>query len=130
MLAFRIAVPLLLCLPLVAGCAKSPEEKLKGKWVGERIENVTFEQILTATGWVRGMTVELDGKTMTVSVPNEAPRSGTYAVERADKDALVLNVPRPDGFGTDQMKLSFVDENTLRWDIGESRDIVLVRAKQ
>jgi len=130
MLAFRIAVPLLLCLPLVAGCAKKPEEKLKGKWVGERIENVTFEQILTATGWVRGMTMELDGKTMTVSVPNEAPRSGTYAVERAEKDALVLNVPRPDGFGTDQMKLSFVDDNTLRWDIGESRDIVLVRAKQ
>jgi len=129
MLAFRLTAPLLLCLPLVTGCAKKPEEKLKGKWVGDRIENVSFEQILTATGWVRGMTMELDGKTMTVSVPNEAPRSGTFSVEQAENDALVLSVPRPDGFGTDEMRLSFLDENTLRWDIGESRDIVLVRSK-
>lgn len=130
MLAFRFTAPLLLCLPLVVGCAKKPEEKLKGKWVGERIENVSFEQILTATGWVRGMTMELDGKTMTVSIPNEAPRTGMFSVERAEKESMVLSIPRPDGFGTDEMRLSFVDEKTLRWDIGESREIVFVRARQ
>lgn len=130
MLVRRFALPLFVCLPLalVTGCAKKPEEKLQGKWVGDRIENVSFEQILSATGWVRGTTMELAGNTMTMSIPQEAPRSGSFQVARAEKNQLTLTVPRPDGLGADEMKLSFVDEKTLRWNIGEDREVVFVRA--
>lgn len=130
MLVRRIATPLLVCLPLalLAGCAKKPEEKLQGKWKGDRIENVSFEQILSATGWVRGTTMELSGQTMTVSIPNEAARTGTFAVKHADKNDLTLAVPRPDGFGTDEMRLSLADDQTLRWQIGEDREVVFVKA--
>lgn len=129
MLVRRIATSLLVCLPFaLTACAKKPEEKLQGKWKGDRIENVSFEQILSATGWVRGTTMELAGQTMTVSIPNEGSRSGTFAVKRADKNDLTLAVPRPDGYGTDEMKLSLADDQTLRWKIGEDREVVFVKA--
>lgn len=129
MLVRRIAIPLLVCLPLaLGGCAKKPEEKLQGKWQGDRIENVSFEQILSATGWVRGTTMDLSGDTMTVSIPTEAPRSGTFQVTKAEKEELTLAVVRPDGLGRDEMRLTLADDKTLRWHIGDEREVVFVRA--
>lgn len=132
MLVRRLAKPLFVCLPfvLVAGCAKKPEQKLQGKWTGERIENVSFEEILTATGWVRGTTMELEGDRITMSIPKEEPRSGSFQVAHAEKNDLTLAVRRADGLGADEMKLTFADDKTLRWNIGEEREIVFVKTSR
>lgn len=126
----RLVLPLLISLPLAltsVGCAKKPEEKLQGKWSGDRIENVSFEQILSATGWVRGTTMEISGETMTVSIPMEEPRTGSFKLVKAEKDELSLVVDRPDGSGADELRLTLADDKTLRWHIGEEREVVFVR---
>lgn len=130
MLARRLSSFAVVAFPLAlaTGCAKKPEQKLQGKWMGERIENVSFEQILTATGWVRGTSLEISGNTLTVAIPSEEPRQGSFQVAAAQENELTLSVQRQDGLGADEMKLSFVDEKTLRWSIGEEREIVFVKA--
>ena len=41
-------------LSLLAGCDKSPRDRLQGRCLGESTENVPPEQLAKATGWVKG----------------------------------------------------------------------------
>jgi len=127
----RFAVVALSALAAFAlgGCSKSPKEKLSGKWVGERIENVSTDQASRAAGWVKGTSWEFAGDKMTVTVPAEPPRSGSYKIAKVDGSKVTLSIARPDGQTTDSATLTFADDKTLRWDIGESREIVLSRAE-
>ena len=59
----------LLAIFFIAGCSKRPEDKLAGKWVGDRIDNVSADQVARATGWVKGTTLEFAGDKLTVAVP-------------------------------------------------------------
>src|SRR5881394_1347607 len=92
----RRHIPLLAIPFLLAGCAKRPEDKLAGKWVGDRIDNVSAEQVARATGWVKGTTFEFAGDKVTVTVPAEPARKGSFKVSRVDGDKMVLSVARPD----------------------------------
>ena len=85
---------LLATLVLLAGCGKSPKDKLAGKWVGDRIDNVSADQVASATGWVKMTTFEFAGDSITVTIPSEPPRKGTYKVSRVDGDTLVLAFAR------------------------------------
>src|SRR5256885_5769017 len=87
---------LMLTLFFLAACGKSPEDKLAGKWVGDRIDNVSAEQVARATGWVKGTTFEFAGDKVTVTVPAEPARKGSFKVSRVDGDKIVLSVARPD----------------------------------
>lgn len=116
-------------LPL-AGCAKGPKDKLQGKWIGDRIENVTAEQVVKATGWVKGMTMEFSGDEMTVTIPAEQPRRGAFKVAKAEANKMTVAVARSDGQGADEATLTLAEDKSLHWDIGEGREIVLVHAMQ
>ena len=59
----------------LAGCGRSPEEKLAGRWVGDRIDNVSADQVARATGWVKGTMFEFAGDKLTVTVPAEPART-------------------------------------------------------
>jgi hypothetical protein len=113
-------------LLLSAGCAKGPQDRLAGKWVGETIDNVPPDHEARANGWVRGTSFEFKGDKMTVSIPAEEPRTGTYKVDRASGNRLTLQVYRASG-EADETALMFMGENTLRWDIGNDRSIKLSR---
>jgi hypothetical protein len=114
---------------LLFGCNKSPKEKLSGKWVGERIENVSAAQASRATGWVKGTTWEFSGDKMTVTIPAEPPRSGAFKIARIDGPKVMLSIARPDGLTVDSAMLTFADDKTLHWDIGQSREIVLAKTE-
>ena len=113
----------------LAGCGGGPADKLEGKWVGERIDNVSAEQLARATAWVKATTLEFAGDKLTVTMPTETARKGTFKVAKVDGDKLVLSVHRKDSATRDETTLTLQGDKTLRWDIGQSREITLVRAQ-
>lgn len=119
-----------ICLSFVgAGCAKGPKDKLQGKWVGDRIDNVPAEQVVRATGWVKGTTFAFAGDKMTVAIPAEQPRSGSFEVAKTEGQTLVLAV-KGEGRPAEETRLTLAEDGgSLRWDIGEGREVVLVRAQ-
>jgi hypothetical protein len=123
-----LLVPLVLTLLAAAGCGKSPEAKLAGKWVGDRIDNVSADQVARATGWVKGTTFEFAGDKLTVTLPAEPPRKGTYTVSRIEGDKMVLSVARSDTPIRDETTLTLHGDNkSMSWDIGHGREVLLVR---
>jgi len=112
---------------LVVGCGKNPEERLAGKWVGDRIDNVSADQVAQATGWVKGTTFEFSGDKLTVSIPAESPRKGTFKVSRVDGDRMVVSIARPNSPTYDETTLTMRGDKSMSWDIGQGREVLLVR---
>jgi hypothetical protein len=111
------------------GCGAGPVDKLEGKWVGERIDNVSAEQVARATAWVKATTLEFAGDKLTVTIPTEPARKGTFKVANVDGDKVVLSVRRKDSATRDESTFMLQGDKTLRWDIGQSREITLIRAQ-
>jgi hypothetical protein len=124
----KTALVLALVLPVVAGCEKSPKDKLQGRWLGESIENVPPAQLAKSTGWVKGTAIEFAGNKVTVTIPAETPRTGTFKVAKAEGDGLLVSFLRDEG-GHDEADMKLVGDQTLRWRIGDGREIVMLKAK-
>jgi hypothetical protein len=124
-----LLVPFALSTLALAGCGGGPKDKLQGKWIGDRIENVAADQLVRATGWVKGTTLEFAGDKLTVTIPAEQARTGAYKVAKVEGQKISLDVTHP-GQAVDDLTVSMTDEKTMRWDIGQGREIVLVRAVQ
>jgi hypothetical protein len=124
----KTALALAISLPALAGCEKSPKDRLQGRWLGESIENVPASQAQKATGWVKGTAMEFNGNKVTVTIPAESPRTGTFAVTRRDGDAVHLSFKRDEG-GRDEAVVAFAGEGTLRWRIGDGREIVMIKSR-
>ena len=124
----KTALALAITLPAAAGCEKSPRDRLQGRWLGEGIENVPPAELQKATGWVKGTAMEFQGNKVTVTIPAETPRTGTFKVAKAEGDALLLSFHREEG-GRDEAEMLLVNDQTLRWRIGVGREIVMVKAK-
>ena len=122
------ALALAIMLPVVAGCEKSPKDKLQGRWLGESIENVPSAQLTKSTGWVRGTAIEFQGNKVTVTIPAETPRTGTFKVAKAANDGLLVSFVRGEG-GHDEAEMKLVGDQTLRWSIGDGREIVMLKVK-
>ena len=125
---FRFTLPLVavLALPTLTGCESTPKERLEGKWIGERVDNFLPQQAARAEGWARGTSFEFKGSRVTVSVPAESPRVGTYKVVEATEDQLLVSFLRPHG-AKDDVTLRLEGEDQLRWMIGDGRSILLRR---
>ncbi len=115
-------------LPVATGCEKTPRDKLQGRWLGEGVENFPAAQIPRATGWVKGTAIEFTGNKVTVTVPAEAPRTGTFKVARIEGDKVIVSFAREEG-GTDESAFRLVGENNMRWDVGNGREVVLVKSR-
>jgi hypothetical protein len=124
----NVALALAITIPAVSGCEKSPRDKLQGRWLGESIENVPAHQLQKATGWVKGTAIEFNGNKVTVTIPAESPRSGTFKVSRHEGEALVVSFNRDEG-GHDEAEMTLVGDQQLRWKIGEGREVVMVKAR-
>jgi hypothetical protein len=61
-------------------------------------------------------------------VPAETPRSGAFKVSRVEGDKIYVAFARDEG-GVDESAFRFVNENTMRWDVGNGREIVLVKSR-
>jgi hypothetical protein len=127
---FRItqAVALPLTLVAMAGCEKTPRDKLQGKWLGDAIENVPTSQVAKATGWVKGTALEFAGNKVTITIPAEAPRTGTFKVAKVEGDRVLVSFQRDEG-GHDEAELRFAGDKTLRWVLASGPEVVLQKTK-
>jgi hypothetical protein len=124
----KTALALVITLPVVAGCEKSPRDRLQGRWLGESIENVPVSQVQRATGWVKGTALEFNGGKVTLTIPAETPRSGSFKVTRKEGDALLVSFLREEG-GRDEAEMALVSDGVLKWKIGDGREIVMLKAR-
>jgi hypothetical protein len=111
-----------------AGCGHPVQRKLEGRWIGEGVENFDDMATAPATGWAKGTSLEFAGSTLTVAIPAEEPRSGSYKVVSVNKQDVNLAVTRPDG-AKDTLKLKLDDERSLRWQLGGGRSVLMRRAE-
>lgn len=124
--------PLLAAFALVAvsslaGCSKGPKDKLQGRWLGDSIQNVPDAQSTAATGWVKGTSFEFKGDKVTVTVPAEEPRTGSFAIAKVNGNHITVQFARPSG-DPDEATFTLDGEKKMTWDIGNDRQVTLVRA--
>lgn len=122
------AFALALTLPAAMGCQKTPRDKLQGRWLGEGVESFPPAQVSRATGWVKGTAIEFAGNKVTVTVPAETPRSGTFKVSRVEGEKVFVSFARDEG-GSDESAFRLVSDTTMRWDVGNGREIVLIKSR-
>lgn len=122
-----VSVPLFVLASFaLVGCAKGPEKRLSGKWVGERIDNIPPGQEARANGWVRATTMEIKGDKMTVVIPGAEPRSGAYKVEKVAGNKVTVGITRESG-EHDEAVLTMAGEDLLKWDVGNERVVTFTR---
>ncbi len=125
----RMLTVVLCFLPLlVAGCEKSPRDKLQGRWVGESIAQIHPSQQGRAEGWARGTQLEFSGNKVVVSVPAESPRTGTFKVAKAEGKSVDVVFKRPQG-AEDRSTFTFSDDGKLLWTLGGGSQLVMKRAE-
>jgi hypothetical protein len=107
------------------GCGSGAAGELQGRWLGQQVEAVPDDQIAATTGWARGMSFEIAGSNLTVTIPGQPSQSAPYKVAASNDQDLRLAVARPDG-KTDFVELTLENEHLMRWHIG-SRMSVLMR---
>lgn len=107
-------------------CAHPAERALEGRWAGDHVENFSIDEMAAATAWARGTSFEFRGKNLTVAVPAEEPRHGTYRLAAIEDRTVTLTVLDPSG---EQSELALIvdDDSSLRWVLGEGRSLVLKR---
>jgi hypothetical protein len=117
----------LVALPLLEGCDKSPRDRLQGKWRGVSVDRLqSSQQQLKADGWVKGTTLEFSGNKVTVAIPAESPRSGTFKIAKVEGDKMTLAFKRAEG-GEDSADFKFSPDGKLVWKLGGA-DVVLAKA--
>lgn len=124
----KTALMLLLVVPVAAGCGRTPKDRLQGRWLGETIENVPASHLTKAMGWVKGTAFEFSGSKATVMIPAESPRTGTFRVTEAEGDRITVSFLREEG-GRDEAEFQLVGDGQLRWNIGDGRQILMVKAQ-
>ena len=110
----------------LVGCGREPRERLQGKWRGIGIEGLSGDQEAKADGWAKGTRLEFSGNKVTVAMPAESPRSGTFRVAQVDGDKLKVQFKRPEG-GEDLSDFKFAKDGTLRWIVGDA-EVVMTKA--
>jgi len=111
---------------LLAACGHPAERALEGRWRGSSVENFDDQETAAATGWARGTELAFRGHRVTIAVPAEEPRTGSYQLESIEERKLTLSVLAPDGQRT-FMQLIVDDEQTLRWVLSEGRTVLMKR---
>jgi hypothetical protein len=110
----------------LAACHTTPKQLLQGKWVGERVDNFHPEQQARALGWAGATSLEFRGSRVTVAIPAESPRHGTFRVAEDGPQELVVTFLRAHG-DEDEVHFRVEGDDYLRWELGGGRSILLRR---
>ena len=111
---------------LTASACSNSAEALEGRWVGDSVVNFNAQDVPMATGWALGTAFEFAGEQLSVEIPAEAARQGTYEVVEQNGDQLTIEVERADGL-IDTAKFR-IDGDQMSWLLGGDRELVMRRA--
>ena len=112
--------------PALAGSGHPVQRQLEGRWSGDGVEQFAEHLVAPATAWVRGTRFSFDANTVSVTIPPDTTRRGTYSVTRVNGRDVQLAVERGDG-KKDSLHLKLDSEHTVRWILDEDRAVVLKR---
>ncbi len=87
-----------------------------------------MSQVQKATGWVKGSAIEFTGNKVTVTIPAETPRTGSFKVTKMEGDKVVVSFLRDEG-GRDDAEMQLVGDQALRWQVGQGREVVMLKSK-
>ena len=104
----------LLALASLAACGHPMQRRLQGRWLGEAVDNVDPALMAAATGWAKGTSFEFTGDRLTVIIPAEEPKSGTYSIGSVRDDRIAIQAKRLDGT-LDAVELRLDDDHSLQW---------------
>jgi hypothetical protein len=110
----------------LVGCSDAWTRRLEGRWFGDSVTNVDAAELAQATAWTRGTSFEFSGTKVTITIPTEMPRSAVYEVVQSTDRDVTIAVLRPDG-QRDLARMTLLKPNTLQWDIGDHRSMLLQR---
>ena len=119
-------------LALAAGltllaCQHPVKQRLEGTWHGDGVENVEDEHLAAATGWAKGTAMEFSGSTVEIVIPAEERRTAQYRVAKVKGDRVLLALNERGRRDPGELRLILDQEHIIRWDVGESRYIVMRR---
>jgi hypothetical protein len=103
-----------LLLTSMYACGHPMQRRLQGRWLGESVENVDRSLLASVTGWAKGTSFEFSGDRITVVIPAEEPRSGSYSIESVRENLIAVRAKRNDGT-LDSIELRLEDEHSLNW---------------
>lgn len=110
----------------LGGCGHPAQRALQGRWHGDTVENFDDDVAAAAIGWAKGTSFEFHGSSLTVAIPAEEPRTGTYTVQEVADRSIRLAVLSPEGTDS-ELLLLLDDERSMRWLLGDGRSIVMRR---
>jgi hypothetical protein len=110
----RLWLGLLVLLTNLSACGHPAQRRLEGRWIGETIENIDPSFLAAATGWAKGTSFEFTGERLTVIIPAEEPRVGSYTIASVHDDRISIQAKRADGT-LDSVDLRLQDEHSLQW---------------
>ncbi len=90
------------------------QRRLQGRWLGESVESIDPSYLAAATGWAKGTSFEFAGDRLTVIVPAEEPRTGTYSIGSVHANHIAIQAKRIDGT-LDAVELRLEDDHSLQW---------------
>jgi hypothetical protein len=108
-----VLIPLITVI-VSAGCGHPLQRRLQGRWLGESVENIDQSFLAAATGWAKGTSFEFSGDRITVIIPAEEPRTGTYTISSVRDNRVAIIAKRADGT-LDPLELRVDDEQSLQW---------------
>jgi len=123
----KILVISSILLAFASACGHPMQRRLQGRWLGESVENVNSSFLAAATGWAKGTSFEFSGDRLTVIIPAEDPRSGTYIIGTVHDDKVALQAKRLDGT-LDPVELRMDDEHSLLWVLPNGASIRMRKA--
>jgi len=103
------------------------QRRLEGRWLGESVANVDQPFLAAATGWAKGTSFEFAGDRLTVIIPAEEPKSGTYTIGSVHDNRVALQARRVDGT-IDPVDLRVDDEHSLQWVLPNGATIQMRKA--
>ena len=112
------------------GCSKNPKDRLVGKWGGQSVTiaddaKAEASQQSDANAWAKGVRLDFKKDKMTVAIPSERARSGSYEVKSTSGDTVTVGVMREAG-GYDVAMFRFRGSK-MYWSVGDGHEVVMTR---
>ncbi len=114
---------------MLLACSNNPQTQLQGKWVGDSVEKFSQVERASAEPWVSGTSFEFTGSRVSIAIPAETPREGTFKVTKLTEGTLSLAFLRPGPDGVrDNADFRIEQDGRLRWQLGDGRSVLLRKA--
>ena len=107
-------------------CQGSAQSRLEGRWLGDGFESLDGSVSAARAGWAKGTSLTFTDSRISVQLPGEPSRSGSYEIVSDRDGELELTITGHDGH-VDHAELTIETERLLRWHLTPVHTLVMRR---